>query len=485
MDKYFKRIKEFIKKIQTIFLKPKTDFLEPIEEIEEETFTGKLVAEEKEKNIVKELSVSSVFDELEVGDVILAKRYQTEEEMKNIPSGHREGPYIVIKKLENKIVALKGIGTDPLKKYPNLSTFKYITFLANDICFLKTTYFCLNDLKLMDNSQFIKKLFSLSTNDLNEVYRKFEQAFTNNAYQFDNFTKEDIPEIPYYSGDVILLGCTLYYIYEINEKEATVIPLKRKNDIDAILVNNRFYTYDLKNSMIIKCKNIHNLYGTVDWKQVKRIHNEKERLDNRKLIINKIERGSVISYQDKKYYIYGMESYQYQAFEIFEDDIEPQKIIIEETPFYTNFSSELLISMKDTSIVGLYKATEKEKDEISNQRKVYKKIIKNQNKTQVKKQKISYPKIQEKVVIEKQDTLAKEKYIVLVRKGNDIWCCPYEEPYSSYLTQITVNSNCVVCNEIEVISEEQYLLLLGYYSGVRVDDSSNENVAKKMIRSGI
>lgn len=479
MDQYFKMIKEFIKKIQNILFKSKTNFLEPVEEEKEETLIGEVVEEKKEEHIS-----SSTFDGIKVGDIILARRYQTEEEMQNLPFGHREGPYIVIKKDGDKVLSIKGTGKNPLDKWPTFEPFKYVTFPENSYFLFKTTYFNLLNTKWVEASQFIKKTAHLTVHDLNEVYRKLEQVFTNNSYQFDNFTKEDIPKIAYYHGDVILLGKSLFYIYEINERNATVIPLKRKKEASPIItINNRSYTYDLHNSMIIKCKNIRNLYGIVDWKQVKRIHDEKERLDNREFIISNIERGSVISYQDKKYYIYGMESYQYQAFEIFEDDIELQKIVIEETPFYTNFSSELLISMKETSIVGLYKATEKEKDEISNQRKVYKKTIKNQTKTQAKKQEISYPKIQEKKIIKIKGTL--EKYIVLVRKGNDIWCCPYEEPRPSYLTQITVNSNCLVCNETEAISEEQYVSLLGYYSGVEVTDSNTQNDVKQFIRSGM
>lgn len=89
-----------------------------------------------------------------------------------------------------------------------------------------------------------------------------------------------------------------------------------------------------------------------------------------------------------------------------------------------------------------------------------------------------YSDIQEKTVIKIQGTLEKEKYVVLVRKENDIWCCPYGKLYSSII-KISLNPECSICKDTNEISEEQHLLSLGYYFSVRINDYSNETKDKK------
>ena len=55
--------------------------------------------------------------EVNVGDIIWAKRYHTEEEKLEILEGHREGPFLVIKKISKGLIC--SYGTSKLHNYNN------------------------------------------------------------------------------------------------------------------------------------------------------------------------------------------------------------------------------------------------------------------------------------------------------------------------------------------------------------------------------
>jgi len=56
---------------------------------------------------LKQLFFHSHLSNLKVGDIILARRYHNDQERDNIEEGHRESPFIIIKKTLFKVYGLE------------------------------------------------------------------------------------------------------------------------------------------------------------------------------------------------------------------------------------------------------------------------------------------------------------------------------------------------------------------------------------------
>ena len=243
------------------------------------------------KNIIR--NILFLRHNLKVGDLIWAKRYNSEEEKKKIREGHQESPHVVIKKTFTKIYVLTCTSnphaeTDWKFKYYPLNR---ITYNLN-----KNTYVYLEQLNKLTKNQFIKKLDHLNTYDLTNIKKYLSIEKTTNILK-----SKDL-KYTFDVGDVILYKKQRYYIYEVNKKEYLTYHINKKiNNQNKILLNNSYYTFDFVNQLKIPKKAKIKLKDTFNTGEIEFIRRYKIENTNKIKANNKkeIKIGSLILYKNK------------------------------------------------------------------------------------------------------------------------------------------------------------------------------------------
>ena len=252
------------------------------------------------------------YDKLEVGDIIFARRYVTEEEMLEIPDGHRIGPYVVIGKENDEFICLYVSGT-PSKYDPYYNATLSLDEKNYDLS--KTSYVYLTKYAYISKDRFIKKIGYLNEMDMRTLFRKLDVI---NKKELLNDININISYIPLEIGDIFLDNGLLYLIICENEKSFQCINLKdtRRNSDYYIYLDNIKYYFNFNNIInyskilepirhnILDSKSLHNLL----IKYREHLNLLKQKLE--------IHRGSLISINDKYYYVYGEISNLWMAFEV-------------------------------------------------------------------------------------------------------------------------------------------------------------------------
>jgi len=299
------------------------------------------------------LQKKEAFEKIKVGDVIWAKRYNTEEERKLIPEKHQEGPFIVVIKEGDELICAKGTSVEQTQfnKYYRIDMPKYNL--------QKHTYFKLFDLSKINLNTFIEKLDSMESNELNNFLKLIKQK--------NNKNEEITSKILLHAGEIIEYKNEKHVIIDIDNNKLTCVPLnkiiinskttiKSLRDVDyskEIIIDNNNYKY----LGLLK----ENLYMYV-------LKSYKEYLEYCKQ--QKItQRGSVVFKNNKYYYIYGEEGKNWIAFEITKEE-KDYSININNDKYYTDFADVILDKKEDFNIVYLCK--EEEIDNVKDIRKNYK-----------------------------------------------------------------------------------------------------------------
>lgn len=119
------------------------------------------------KETIKNIFFKSNLEFLNEGDVIWAKRYSNEKEKLDIKEGHRESPYIIIKKTKRKVYGVEcttnnNTNKNIITKLP-LSNRKYP--------FLKDCYANMEKVVLLNRERYVKKIGIIDEDDLEKIYR--------------------------------------------------------------------------------------------------------------------------------------------------------------------------------------------------------------------------------------------------------------------------------------------------------------------------
>ena len=366
--------KKLLMSIKIIFNKNKYN-KQIIEKKEEVKKLEQELNEIKEEVVEEKANLKELLEELKVGDIIWAKRYKNRIEEEEIPEQHKEGPFIVIEKVEEGLICIYGTGT--AGKNDN------INFILNnyEYSLKKETNFILFKFKLIDNNSFIRKLDELTPIDKNRLYKKLKKL--NMKYYYVNDERKSF-RFPFQIGDIIIKNNNKYIIVDINDNKLFCIPLKVSTKD---LKFTDFKSLDYSKLTIFDKNNNYKILNIVDNKIIMYVLNEYKKYLNNLKNINITQRGSVIKKGNKFYYIYGEEGQDWLIFEISENKFEDaEQLIINNKKFYTDFSKVLKINKK------ILLANQCEKDMISGIKKNHSKhsIIKQQKNIQKEPEVINF-----------------------------------------------------------------------------------------------
>ena len=322
-------------------------------------------------------SLNDEYYQLQIGDIIFANRYTTEEEMLEIPDGHRIGPYVVIGKENNEFLCLYISGATP-----KFNSHYNTTLILDDINYdlNKISYIYLTKYTYISKDRFIKKFEYLNEIDTKMLFKKIDIIIKMGILNDINI---NIPNIPLEIGDIINNNGQLYLI--VNET----------NDIyQCIKMNKNIYEYDflIKLDTIGYNFNFDNLINFNKDLNLTRYNF----LDNKKLHVvltkyreklnllkqnSEIHRGSLIKINNYYYYVYGETGNSWMAFSLQKNSNENLcKLIINRKKYYTNFNNTIIFPKTKKDIEIICFANEYEIDNIKNCKKSYIKELQSNNK---------------------------------------------------------------------------------------------------------
>lgn len=401
--------------------------------------TDTLIKGEQQKSLEQKNIEPNITDEkikflenlkkIEIGDIIWAKRYNTEEEKKTIEEGHREGPFIVLDKTKNYLLCCYGTGVERANSKYNFEIKK------DGYCLSKDTYFNVMDFNFIDEKTFIKFGDKLTEKDKNNFFKKlkslnFGYYYHNNIKKYFDFTLQ--------LGDVINYKGNKYIITNIHDNKLYCIPIGHK-EIELLDVNKIDYSNIVFLDSSIKFKCVKTVSENMLLGILKK---QKEYLKN---ITNSNEpqRGSLVNINNKYYYIYGEEGNEWLLFEVYKLKKENfETIYIGKQKYYTDFNNNLKINKQYINKAEIL-ATNEEIDNIKNIRKNYKKQSK-----QKRVQKISQTKFIKGDIIESKYS-SDEKYLIIKVYDNFYECVVIKE----LLSKQVIEKCFIKKDEVEELSE--------------------------------
>ncbi len=308
------------------------------------------------------------FPTLKCGDLILAKRYNTELEKEKILEGHREGPFLIIDKKGDNLICLRGTSVQPEQEFIH----GYFALSNSDYTLNKITYFNIFNLYVINKETFIKKLDELSIFDQNKLIKKIK--LTTKNYKLTNNKLE--VNLKVQSGDVIDYLNSKYIVINIVENTLFCVSLKTYfNDFSYDDIKNIDFSKPIFISEDENFKYVNSIESST-FSQLLKKYREYIYCSNDKKIV---QIGSIIFKDNKYYYIFGENENSWLTFEISEEsDYFKDGINMCNTTYYTNYD-EFIINKKDS--FKLFDIVSKNDIEnIKKRKKLYKKDLKSSNK---------------------------------------------------------------------------------------------------------
>lgn len=389
--------------------------------------------------ILKHLLFKSNLSFLAVGDIIWANRYLTEAEKETMEEGHQTGPFIIILKTKWKVYALACTGTKSKNPYDIIR----MMLPKNSYTFSKDCYVYVGRLVLLHQEQYLKVVGHLNTSDLNRIYKRMF-LINKNLGKVKYFPKRKIKFI-YTYGDVILYNKQLFYIKEENEEYYITIPLQKlKNEEALIKINGVSYGFNFHGEKKISKKAKIELINTTDNFTHQRILSYEKRRIKELAEIRKLNRGKLITCNNKYYFIYGEYQNKLLVYQIYLDKDATKnmiKIKIRNGDYYTKFEEILLNPSSTMQIVRI--ALEEEIQEIKRQRQEYHK------KRNGKKAGIIKKEYQTGCILIEDKTL--NRFVILKRCNNEILYVSLSVPreYRRYNFENPGRINCEVLEKMD------------------------------------
>lgn len=335
----------------------------------------KKVKIKKEEKILQDeqSKLEKILSSIEIGDIILAKRYKQEKEKETIAEGHQNGPYIVVGKTKDGLICSAGKSAIP-------NAFKvddYFKIKLEDYKLDKDTYFKLINLELIDDYSFIYKIDNLNSEDKETFLRNIKYR-SNHNYIMDGVKKPFAIEI--HMGDIISVNGTNYIIIKEESDRFGCIKLKTgRTKLKIEDMKNLNYLNIVEFDKKEDIKYLATISPNLLIYSLKRQREYIENYNNRTIP----QRGSVIAKNRQLYYIYGEEQENWLIFKISRNYSHlMDEINIKSHKFYTIYETDK-INKKD-KFQTILLALEDQINSIKMCKKIYKKRLEEASKEEQK-----------------------------------------------------------------------------------------------------
>lgn len=314
------------------------------------------------------------FASLKFGDLIIAKRYTTEEQKQKIETGHEVGPFIVVgRSNEGNLLCFKSSSAFPRDFIGRISIFPLKISNTNLINVVnKDTYVRTNKVFEINRERFLKKGCSLDTFFIKKLKKRIALNREMGIIQKDEQVKKY--NIPIEAGDIIEKSNSWYLILYFNEnKKAVCLPLLRYKTEETINIGGRDYNVDFNEIVILNSIKKAKRIGFVDSDmQIPSLLGKIEKYLKYWEEFYTIKRGSLVEYDGLLYYIYGEEGNTWLAYQVWcDNNSQFEKIVINQKYYYSDFKTNVRLEKEGTVCEALALANDKEIDYNKKVKKCY------------------------------------------------------------------------------------------------------------------
>ena len=360
------------------------------------------------------------FSLLNVGNIVWARRYKTEEECERIPQGHREGPFVVIKKNGNKVYVLQCTSCP----YP-LDKWKILYYPLGQLYYhmAKVTYIsCLKVFELQEN-QFIETIGHLSEYDLNQLNKQL-YILIHSRYRTKPKIENKYLNFSIGVGDVIRVYGKRYYIYDVDSEYFYVYPIMIGGKL-SICINDVNYMFLFDNPTKVKKANTMNLIDTFHSGEIELINAYKQKmLQFRNETKKSLKLGTVFDYRNNLYYVYDEDETRFFCFRIYPTkNREPKMVPVKvKLGIYYTFFARVGIKKKNMEEKGFELKKCASSEEIKYNERIFQLPKKERREMQKKKIELNLlsktDRLQPMTVVSNGNS--KDEYLIVGREGNVI-----------------------------------------------------------------
>lgn len=392
-----------------------------------------------------------IYNNLEFGDIIWAKRYNNPKQLKKIPEGHENGPYLVIGKDKNGIKCFYGTSTEPKKEF---LYYRILTLNEKSYYLPKTSYINIARPTYITQDRFIKRLGHLNYDDKHSLLKKIDLAHKDGIYH--NIDIEKI-NIPLEKTDIITNGSKYYLIIEETEKNYICIEMSEDKNFSnfSVSINGRKHYLNLDKtvsySKILEPIRVNFIEDTTFQNILAMKKQRQNYLEHKK----EISRGSLINYNNNLYYIYGEINDKWMTFELTEvPNSKLYNISIDNKNYYTDFNNNIEISKTETNIEVITTANDYEIAKIKETKKSYIKIKQKENKKEKQDTiEVMKPEINCGTLIKYENMNAPYLYLVLTRNQDRFVVIEYNKYLEGkYILDILYADQMEYYNKIDNIT---------------------------------
>ena len=226
-----------------------------------------------------ENSEKDTIQDFQYGDVVIARRYHNKEEKQKIIAGHRIGPFVVLEKQGDKYLCVYGTTKSEYKK-----THEVLEFYSE-----RLTYFILDRIYEINKNDIGGKIDSLDERKKEILNLKLK--------------RKSVEEKELTEGDIISFLDKIYYTYRVNPVVLMELKEGYRTSDKVFSIFGKEYIFDFNSNVIYgKIDN----YKIIDYLDNEQINHLKKCFFTRRKM-PKLERGMLIEYLNRIYYVYGID----------------------------------------------------------------------------------------------------------------------------------------------------------------------------------
>ncbi len=400
----------------------------------------------------KSLFFNSELSFLKEKDIIIARRYNNEQEKMRIEEGHRVSPFIVIYKSWRKVYALECSSN---KSSKSIQLFKVDFKNKPSYNLTKDGYIYVGKIHLLNKNRFIKKVGTLDDADLNRIYKSI--FLVKRKYKIIDSIPDKKLKFYFDTGDVILYGGRVHYIGMVDEEYYYLYEVQGVCKGGLIFkINDKSYSFNFKNCKKVsrECNfrllNIASIDMVNNIKQI--IINEQKKIDTASIA----SRGKLVLFNEGYFFIYGEYKDCFLTYRVYLDKDKKNgmhKIPIEKKTHYTYFEEVNLKKSNDIKVIKI--ASDSEISLIKNGHKNVKRSMNNECASS-----IVYKNYAVGCIMVDYKTL--DRYIILERNQNTIIYALISDLEKIYT--FTFTSYCKIGFEVvEKMEKYRFLNVLREY----------------------
>ncbi len=321
------------------------------------------------------------YESLKEGDIVWANRYKTEREKKRIPEGHRDGPFIVMRRTPKRVFAIMVTGS-------HVARSESMKFHVSNESFTKESYVVLPGVWSIGRRNFVKKIGEMSCEGMKRIER-FLYLYSKKHPEIKLLHCRVPKNSHKMEGDILKKGSRYFYVSRVEDELLWCHEIyKTDKSPKAIAINSSKYSFNLSGFCKFSNSEALRLVNVAPERVIENVREREEIFARKEKTRCVVREGKIVKWDNGYGYVYAMDEKYFYMYKVLKKKTSKSaKIGISGKSYRTNFDKVVVLRSEDVQVVGC--ASLKEQIEIKSQIKNHTKK-KSKARVYVKKKKKKY-----------------------------------------------------------------------------------------------